>query len=99
MGGPPPSIFISETKKNGTVLFFLPVGWISDWPCLMYVNFIFGLFDGSELVKSHIIVEKPVGWLDGSKINGTFFLACWMDLRLARFDICVESPVGTLDDQ
>merc|ERR1711888_64934 len=28
-----------------------------------------------------------------------FFLACWMDFRLARFDISVESPVGSLDDQ
>ena len=38
----------------------------------------------SELVKSDICVEKPVGWLDGSKKNGSMFFF-W--------------PVGWLDDQ
>ena len=33
------------------------------------------------------------------KQENVVFLACRMDLRLARFDICVERPVGWLDDQ
>ena len=28
---------LDGSKKNGTVFFFWPVGWIGDWPDLIYV--------------------------------------------------------------
>ena len=63
--------------------------------------FIFGLLDGFRVGQVRYMCGNAcwmVGWVK-KKREYVFFLACWMDLRLARFDICVERPVGWLDDQ
>ena len=75
-------------KKNGSMFFFgLLDCWIENPPLDRWMGqkkwdsiLFLACWMGSELVKSDICVEMPVGWLDGSKKNGSmfFFLACWM---------------------
>ena len=63
--------------------------------------FFFDLLDGIKAGQLRHMCGNAcwiVGWLE-KKRDSVFFLACWMDWRLARFDICVENPVGSLDDQ
>merc|ERR1712121_194363 len=63
--------------------------------------FFFDLLDGFKAGQLRHMCGNAcwiVGWLE-KKRDSVFFLACWMDWRLARFDICVKNPVGSLDDQ
>ena len=69
---------LDDQKKQDIVFENTPLHhWMGQkkWDSIFFL----ACWMDSELVKSDICVEMPVGWLDGSKKTGVcFFLACWM---------------------
>ena len=72
---------VGWVKKNGTVFFFWPVGWISDWPGLIYVwkEFYIWPVGCIQSWSSQIYVWKCLldGWM--GKKNGTGFFFGLLD--------------------
>ena len=67
------------TKKKRDIVFEnTPLDrWMGrkKWDSILFL----ACWMGSELVKSDICVEMPVGWLDGSKKNGSMFFFGLLD--------------------
>ena len=97
--------FYILNKKKGTVFFFWPIRYTFSKNSVERLDgkkkgrvLFSSQLDGFKAGQLRHMCEKPVGWFE-KKRDSVFFLACWMDWRLARFDICVKTPVGWLDDQ